>query len=46
MQLNTYVQLHLHSKMLNEAEDNPNLYISSNLFRGETTINEVVPHLT
>jgi hypothetical protein len=45
MQLNTYVQLHLHGMVLNEAENNPNPYISNNLFRGETTINEIVSPL-
>jgi hypothetical protein len=38
MHLRTYVQLHLHSMALNEAEDNTNLYTSNNLFRGETTV--------
>jgi hypothetical protein len=42
MQLNTYVQLHRHGMVLNEAEDNHNLYISNNLSRGGTTINEIV----
>jgi hypothetical protein len=45
MQLNTFVQLRLHGMVLNEAENNPNLYTSNNLFRGETTVNEIVSPL-
>jgi hypothetical protein len=45
MQLNTYVQLHLHGMVINEEEDNPNLYTSNNLFRGETTVDEIVSPL-
>jgi hypothetical protein len=42
MQLNTTINVHIHGMVLNEAEDNPNLYTRHNLFRGETTVSEIL----
>jgi hypothetical protein len=42
IQLNTNVQVQLHGMVVNNAEDNHNLYTRNNLLGGEITIYEIV----